>query len=119
MIDITTVSFDLSLKDTLGILVNGKTVVFANEEQMNDPRAIAKLFEQTKADAINATPSRYLQYFEYEPFIGALKKCHLIMAGGEVFPKLLLEKLQSKHRKNYQHLRPDRNNNFSKHGRPY
>ena len=94
MIDITTVSFDLSLKDTLGILVNAKTVVFANEEQMNDPRAIVKLFEQTHADAINATPSRYLQYFEYEPFIDALAKCHLVMAGGEVFPKTLLEKLQ-------------------------
>ena len=95
MIDITTVSFDLSLKDTLGIFVNGKTVVFANEEEMNDPRAIVRLFEQTHADAINGTPSRYLQYFEYPPFAEALAKCSLIMAGGEVFPKSLLERLQS------------------------
>ena len=95
MIDITTVSFDLSLKDTLGIFVNGKTVVFANEEEMNDPRAIVRLFEQTHADAINGTLSRYLQYFEYPPFAEALAKCSLIMAGGEVFPKSLLERLQS------------------------
>ena len=95
MIDITTVSFDLSLKDTVGMLVNGKTVVFADKNQMNNPKELAILFEQTHADAINGTPSRYVQYMEYEPFIDAIKKCKLIMARGDPFPKSLLEKLQA------------------------
>ena len=95
MMAVTTVSFDLSLKDTVGILCNGKTVVFAGEEQMNDPRELVKLFEETNADAINATPSRYLQYLEYEPFCDALAKCRLIMAGGENFPQSLLLKLKA------------------------
>ncbi len=95
MIDITTVSFDLSLKDTVGMLVNGKTVIFADNDQMNNPKELARFFEQTQADAINGTPSRYVQYMEYEPFTEAIKKCKLIMAGGEPFPKSLLEKLQT------------------------
>ncbi len=94
ILSVTTVSFDLGLKDTLGMLVNGRTVVFADEEQMNDPRELTALFEKTGADAINATPSRYLQYMEYEPFRKALAKCKLIVAGGEQYPAALLKKLR-------------------------
>lgn len=94
LLSITTISFDMSLKETTGALCNGKTLVFADEIQMNDPRELTKLFEETGADCFNATPSRYLQYLEYEPFAQALKRCVLVMAGGENFPKMLLEKLQ-------------------------
>ena len=95
MLAVTTVSFDLSLKDTLGILCNGKTVVFASETEMNDPRALTVLLETNHADAMNATPSRYLQYMEYAPFKEALQRCRLVMAGGEAFPQALLERLQA------------------------
>lgn len=94
MLAVTTVSFDLSLKDTVGILCNGKTVVFASETEMNDPRALTALIEKNSADAVNATPSRYMQYMEYAPFREALKRCKLVMAGGEAFPNTLLDRLQ-------------------------
>ena len=95
MLAVTTVSFDLSLKDTLGILCNGKTVVFASETEMNDPRELTALINKNHVDAMNATPSRYMQYMEYEPFCEALRGCTLVMAGGELFPAALLEKLKS------------------------
>ena len=95
MLAVTTVSFDLSLKDTLGVLCNGKTVVFADEDEMNNPRELARLMETHHVDAINATPSRYLQYFIYQPFADALKQCRLVMAGGEPFPEKLLKQLQA------------------------
>ena len=94
MLAVTTVSFDLSLKDTLGILCNGKTVVFASETQMNDPRALTELIRAHGVDAMNATPSRYQQYLEYAPFREALRGCKLVMAGGEGFPKALLDRLR-------------------------
>ncbi|MBQ4469666.1 MAG: amino acid adenylation domain-containing protein, partial [Synergistaceae bacterium] len=94
MLDVTTVSFDLSLKDTLGILCNAKTVIFASESQMNDPRALTELIKNHDADAINATPSRYMQYLEYKPFREALRHCKLVMAGGEHFPQTLLNQLR-------------------------
>ncbi|MCR4908713.1 MAG: amino acid adenylation domain-containing protein [Lachnospiraceae bacterium] len=95
IVSVTTVSFDMSFKDTVGILCNGKTVVFTNEEEMNDPRALAKAMVKTGADAFSATPSRLLQYMEYEPFKEALSKCALVICGGEAYPKVLQERLLS------------------------
>ncbi len=94
MLAVTTVSFDLSLKDSVGILCNGKTVVFASESEMNDPRELTALIEKNHADAMNATPSRYLQYMEYEPFKKVLKRCRLVMAGGEAFSETLMASLK-------------------------
>ncbi len=95
VLGVTTVSFDMSFQETAGSLLNGKTLVFASEEELNDPRALTALFEQTGADVFDATPSRYLQYMEYEPFKKALGRCRLVMVGGEGFPQTLLEKLQA------------------------
>ncbi len=95
MLSITTVSFDLALKDSVGVLCSGKTVVFANEDQMNDPRELTRLINENGVDAINATPSRYLQYMLYEPFTEALRGCSLVMAGGERFPDNLMKRLQA------------------------
>ena len=93
-LSVTTVSFDMSFKEHMVTLCNGKTLVFAGEEEMNDPRALAELIKKHGCDCINATPSRLLQYIEYEPFGEALKNCKLIMSGGEGYPMSLAEKLR-------------------------
>ncbi len=93
-LSVTTVSFDMSFKEHMVTLCNGKTLVFAGEEEMNDPRALAGLIEKHGCDCINATPSRLLQYIEYAPFGEALKNCKLIMSGGEGYPMSLAEKLR-------------------------
>lgn len=94
IISVTTISFDMSFKDTVGILCNGKTVVFTDEEQMNDPRALSEILASSGADAFSATPSRLLQYMEYKPFVEAVSKCSLVICGGEAYPKTLLNKLR-------------------------
>ncbi len=67
-------------KITLWELRNGKTVVFANEDEMDDPRAIVRLFELTHADAINGTPSRYLHYFEYPQIWQTLRTQNIFLS---------------------------------------
>ncbi|MGN1370477.1 MAG: amino acid adenylation domain-containing protein [Aristaeellaceae bacterium] len=94
IVSVTTISFDMSFKDTVGILCNGKTVVFTDEEQMNDPRALSEILIASGADAFSATPSRLLQYMEYAPFKEALSKCSLVICGGEAYPKTLLNQLR-------------------------
>lgn len=94
IVSVTTISFDMSFKDTVGILCNGKTVVFTNEEQMNDPRALSEILRISGADAFSATPSRMLQYMEYEPFMEEVSKCKLVICGGEAYPKTLLTRLR-------------------------
>ncbi|MBR1442281.1 MAG: amino acid adenylation domain-containing protein [Firmicutes bacterium] len=95
MVSVTTVSFDLSLKDTVGVLCSGKAVVFTDEQQMNDPQKLAEILEKTGTDAFNATPSRLIQYMEYEPFKNALGKCRLVLFGGEPCPTSLLNTLKA------------------------
>ncbi|MBQ8970867.1 MAG: AMP-binding protein, partial [Lachnospiraceae bacterium] len=84
-----------SLKDTVGVMLNGKTVVFADESKMNDPRALCELICTHGADAVSATPSRYREYLEYRPFAEALSDMKLIAAGGESLSQGLLKSLQS------------------------
>jgi len=57
-LSVTTVSFDMSFKEHTAALCNGKTLVFAAEDEMNDPRALAQLMERYDVDCFNATPSR-------------------------------------------------------------
>ena len=72
MLSITTVSFDMSLKEIGAALFNGLTLVFADEDHTTNPIHLAALFEKTEADAFNTTPSRMLQFMELPAFVKAL-----------------------------------------------
>ena len=93
-LSVTTVSFDMSFKEHTAALCNGKTLIFAAEDEMNDPRALAELMEKYNVDCINATPSRLQQYMQYEPFRKGLSKCKMVMSGGEGYPISLLGELK-------------------------
>ncbi|MCQ4635722.1 amino acid adenylation domain-containing protein [Anaerovorax odorimutans] len=94
MMSITTVSFDMALKETAVALCNGLTLVLANEDDGNHPAHLAALMEKTGADIFNATPSRMLQYMESLEFCQALARCKVVMSGGEQYSLKLLEKLK-------------------------
>ena len=94
-LSVTTVSFDMSFKEHTAALCNGKTLVFASEDEMNDPRALAELMNKYGVDCINATPSRLQQYMEYEPFRNGLAKCKLVMSGGEGYPLSLRDAIRA------------------------
>ena len=92
---VTTLSFDMSMKEFGGALCNGKTAVIASEEQTTNAALLADLFRRTGADAINATPSRMLQYMELPAFVEAIGQCKVIMCGGEKYADGLLDKLRA------------------------
>ncbi|WP_316637507.1 non-ribosomal peptide synthetase [uncultured Ruminococcus sp.] len=93
-LSVTTVSFDMSFKEHTAALCNGKTLIFAAEDEMNDPRALAELMAKHHVDCINATPSRLQQYMEYAPFKERLADCKIIMSGGEAYPLSLRDSLK-------------------------
>ena len=93
-LSVTTVSFDMSLKEIGTTLYNGLTLVFADEQQANNPILLADLFLKTHANAFNATPSRMMQYLELKEFRQALAQCRIIMCGGEKYPDQLLVRLR-------------------------
>ena len=91
---VTTISFDMSVKEIGTPLTNGITVVLAKDEATNDPIELAKLINLNNIDGINATPSRLKQYLEIKEFEDAVKKCKFIASGGEKYPLQLLKYLQ-------------------------
>ncbi len=93
---VTTVSFDLSMKETILSFCHGLTLAFASDEQTMNPAALAKFFTENGVDAFNSTPSRLLQYMELDEFAQAMANCKVILSGGEKYPDRLLELLREK-----------------------
>ena len=94
MCSVTTVSFDMFLKEAFTTLMNGLTMVLADDEESKNPDLLAQLFKRTGANAFNATPSRMLQYMELPEIREALAGCKVIMAGGEAYPPALYNRLR-------------------------
>ncbi len=93
---VTTISFDLSLKETMGSLCNGITLAFASDDQTMNPMSLAQFFKENNVDAFNSTPSRLLVYMELPEFEQAMKNCKVILSGGEKYPYKLLQVLKEK-----------------------
>ena len=90
MLNITTVSFDLSLKEIGASLYNGITLVMADEEQVNNPQALAQLMLSTHVDGFSGTPSRLKMFLDLPLFQEALSQCRYVILGGEKYPPTLL-----------------------------
>lgn len=93
---VTTVAFDMSLKETVMSLCNGLTLVFASDEQTMNPTSLAKCLTENNVDVFNSTPSRLLQYMELDEFAQAMANCRVILSGGEKYPDKLLKLLREK-----------------------
>ena len=92
----TTVSFDLSISEYGIPLFNGKTVVFANEEETINPVAQAELCVRTGVESISGTPSRIAMNLELGTYADMVRKqIKSIMTGGEKLPLTLIERLKS------------------------
>jgi amino acid adenylation domain-containing protein len=95
MMSITTVAFDMFLKESMTTLCNGLTLVFACDDAARDPSLLAKLFEETNANAFNTTPSVMMELTEYPTLLSAIQKCKIIMCGAEKYPEVLLKRLRT------------------------
>ena len=94
MASVTTVSFDMFLKEAFTTLMNGLTLVLADDEEAKNPDKLALLMQRTGATAFSSTPSRMLQYMQLEDMRKALGNCKVILAGGEGYPPMLYKKLR-------------------------
>ena len=93
---VTTIAFDMSLKETIASLCNGLTLVFADDEQTVNPMSLARFFKENNVDVLNCTPSRLLQYMELDQFVEVVEKCKVVLCGGEKYPNKLLELLRTR-----------------------
>lgn len=93
---LTTMSFDISILESLVALHKGLNVVLANENEQRNPKLMAKLIKDNSVDMIQMTPSRMQLLLNYDKSLSCLKNVKEIMIGGEPFPFSLLCALQKK-----------------------
>ena len=88
----TNAVFDCFVVETLIALALGRTVVLADEEEMMLPWKLADLIETYQTSVFEMTPSRLQMCLGNEAFCRAAKHIGIVLLGGEVVTKTLLEK---------------------------
>lgn len=91
---IGSLSFDISVLEIFTPLLNGVTVCFASQEEIDNPALLGRKMQEEGTNVLFATPSRLISYLGYEDFRQAAKNLEVLMSGGEAFQPLLWEKLR-------------------------
>lgn len=91
---LSSISFDVSIFDNLLMLLNGKTVCIANDDEIHNPAALSELIRQNGVDTMVATPSMMTNYIGIPEFRDALRGVNAIVVGAEAFPPSLYLELK-------------------------
>lgn len=91
MLSVATVCFDMFVFELWGSLLNGLTLILANEEQQKLPNLLNKLCLENSIDIFQTTPSRFKLIFDNE-CTECFSNIKHILVGGEAVPKQLFEK---------------------------
>lgn len=90
---VTTMVFDISVFEIFVTLLNGMTLVLADEEAIVSPERLAELICTYHADVIHSTPTKFTMYLENTSFQAAAKHLKMLMIGAEVFTHELLKRI--------------------------
>lgn len=94
IVAVGSICFDISMFELFSTLLNGVPVVFADEDGMNNPDALAKYITENGANILHCTPSRLLAYLEEPSFHEAMRGVDVVLAAGEAFTQPLLDALR-------------------------
>lgn len=86
-------TFDVSILEEFIPLLNGGTLVIANEEEIYNPIKLANLVKKSKVEAIICTPSFINNIIDIDEIKKAFKNIKVFNIGAESFPPLLYSKL--------------------------
>ncbi len=95
ILNVTTISFDIFVLETLVPLMNGLTIVIADEKEQRDGMLLATLLQRHQVTMMQTTPSRMQLLLAETEAQKVLQQLQVIMLGGESLPQPLLEKVSS------------------------
>lgn len=94
IISISNVTFDAFIIESAVALINGLTIVVADNRQQESPDELARLIKDYGVKYISLTPSRLSAYLNGAAFCCASAGLNAIVCGGEPFPGELLSRLK-------------------------
>ena len=80
---VTNNTFDIFTTEAVATLLNGKTIVVADETEQKDPLAFLKLMEEKQIDYIQTTPSRIKLWISEKKLMEKFSQIKCLMLGGE------------------------------------
>ena len=95
IMSITNPIFDIFITETLLPLVNGMTVIMADEQESSDPKLTAELMLRYKPEVLQTTPTRLKLLLNRPEGLRAIAPLRSIMLGGERFPIELLDVIRT------------------------
>lgn len=94
VLSICNVGFDAFVLESVVPLMNGKTIVVADEKEVESPKSLAKLISGYAVGFCAMTPSRLAALLKDRDFREAVKRLEAVLCGGEAFSASLLKELK-------------------------
>ena len=94
IVSVTTCTFDIFVTESLLPLVNGMSVVLANENQSQVQGELNALLRQYPVDVLQTTPSKMKMLIADKNQTEYLKNLKVIILGGEALDAMLLDELK-------------------------
>ncbi|SCW64867.1 haloacid dehalogenase superfamily, subfamily IA, variant 3 with third motif having DD or ED [Ruminococcaceae bacterium YRB3002] len=94
ILSVTDIVFDIFVTETLLALVNGMTIVLADDDEAVSQKLLAALVERTGAEVIQTTPTKMRSYMIDGGNLAFLDRFRVIMLGGEELTGALLTRLR-------------------------
>lgn len=89
------ITFDVSVMEEFIPLANGMTICMANEDEIHNPLALAKLLLTNHVDIMKCTPSFMMSIVELPEMAEALGRIKAFDIGAEPFPVALYDKMRA------------------------
>lgn len=94
IVSVTSIAFDIFVTESLLPLINGMTIVMADEEEQIFAESFNQLAVKNKVDVLQTTPSKMKLYMTDKENMDFLSRLKVIALGGEKFDMLLYKELQ-------------------------
>lgn len=93
-LSVTNTTFDMFITECFIPLTCGYTILFANDIQVTNPAALAKMCNKYSPDIMETTPTKLKAYISNCNDLSYIKKLKAIILGGEALPDAFLEELK-------------------------
>ncbi|MCC8068438.1 MAG: amino acid adenylation domain-containing protein [Ruminococcus sp.] len=87
-------AFDISVAEIYPMLLSGRTVVIADDEQIYDVQKLAELIKDNNVEFMVCTPTRLMQYLENAQFKSAMAHIKVAMLAGEACTHTVLNRFR-------------------------
>ena len=94
VLSVCSVGFDAFLLESAAALLNARTIILPQDDQLESPKALAQLITGYGAGFLSTTPSRLSAFLKDPDFKRAMAGMESLVCGGEAFPSDLLQTLQ-------------------------